>query len=66
VQQFNEGGYSASRGLQSERPAMEYQVGLGRRIGLDAWSLGYLQDLINDPSRLEQYRQQPAAADNED
>jgi RHS repeat-associated protein len=66
VQQFNEGGYSASRGLQSERPAMEYQLGLGRRIGLDAWSLGYLQDLINDPAQLEQYRQSPAAADHED
>jgi RHS repeat-associated protein len=52
---FNRGGTSASRGLKAEVAAMQFQLEVGRKIGLSPDEERYIEGLIGNPEQLRQY-----------
>jgi RHS repeat-associated protein len=53
VEQFNTG--KASRGLDAEVGAMNFQREVGMKMGMSSTELGYLENLISDPKQLKSY-----------
>jgi RHS repeat-associated protein len=59
VEEFKQGGISNSRGVNAEKRAFQFQLGLGQRIGFTDNGSNYLKGLIPNPAQLSQYYNSP-------
>jgi hypothetical protein len=59
VEEFKQGGISNSRGVNAEKRAFQFQLGLGQRIGFNSTETNYLKGLIANPSQLSGYYNSP-------